>query len=163
MSMHRAGTFTGRHMLLTMLAFFGVIVGVNVTMAFFARSSWTGFVVANSYVASQEFNHKMALTRAQAALGWRSQFRVEDSTLRYSIRNAAGGAVPLTGVRVTFRRPIDDREDHAVALVADKNGGFSLSHSLADGTWIAEVEAEAGLTNPYRETLRLRIVGGSGQ
>ena len=60
MNHHQPGAvFSGRHMLLTMLAFFGVIIGVNLTMAWFARSSWTGLVVENSYVASQEFNAKM--------------------------------------------------------------------------------------------------------
>ena len=65
----RSGEFTGRHMLAAMLAFFGVIIAVNITMAVFAQTSWTGFVVRNSYVASQEFNGKVAAARAQAALG----------------------------------------------------------------------------------------------
>ena len=33
--------FTGRHMLFAMLAFFGVIIIVNLTMAAFATRSWT--------------------------------------------------------------------------------------------------------------------------
>jgi nitrogen fixation protein FixH len=36
--------FTGRHMLLIMIAFFGVIIAVNITMAVVARQSWTGLV-----------------------------------------------------------------------------------------------------------------------
>ena len=50
--------FTGRHMLAIMLAFFGTIIAVNLVMAIFASRSWTGLVVKNSYVASQEFNEK---------------------------------------------------------------------------------------------------------
>ncbi|MER9363202.1 FixH family protein [Mesorhizobium sp. M0500] len=38
-------------------------------MAVLASRSWTGFVVKNSHVASQEFNRK-AGEGAQAALGW---------------------------------------------------------------------------------------------
>ncbi|MGO4840209.1 FixH family protein, partial [Rhizobiaceae sp. 2RAB30] len=67
------GTFTGRHMLAIMVAFFGTIIAVNVTMATLAGRSWTGFVVKNSYVASQEFNRKAEQGRAQAALGWESR------------------------------------------------------------------------------------------
>ena len=52
------GEFTGRHMLGIMLAFFATVIAVNVTMAMFASKSWTGFVVRNSYVASQEFNER---------------------------------------------------------------------------------------------------------
>ena len=61
----RSREFTGRHMLVIMVAFFSVIIAVNLTMAFFARSSWTGAVVENTYVASQQFNRKAAEGRAR--------------------------------------------------------------------------------------------------
>ncbi|RUV73239.1 MAG: cytochrome oxidase [Mesorhizobium sp.] len=163
MSAHRTETFTGRHMLLIMLAFFGVIIGVNLTMAMFARSSWTGFVVANSYVASQEFNEKMAQTRAQAALHWRSELLIRDHMLRYSVLDAGKAVVPLEAVTATFRRPIDERQDHKVRLGRDSGGGFSARHDLADGVWLVEIEANAGLANPYRETLRLHVIGGAAR
>lgn len=160
-----AAGFTGLHMLLTMLVFFGIVIAVNLTMAVFASTSWTGFVVANSYVASQEFNEKMALTRAQAALHWQSRFRVEHNVLRYGIWNAEDASVPLKAVKATFRRPVDDREDHVVTLLRDEDGGFSLGHELADGLWLVEVEAEAeaGLNSPYRETLRVQLIGGTAR
>ncbi|TIW01135.1 MAG: cytochrome oxidase, partial [Mesorhizobium sp.] len=37
--------FTGKHMLVSILAFFAVVIGVNVTMATLALKSWTGLVV----------------------------------------------------------------------------------------------------------------------
>ncbi|TKB30132.1 MAG: cytochrome oxidase, partial [Mesorhizobium sp.] len=43
-NMRRPREFTGGHMLLTILGFFGVVVGVNVTMATLASTSWTGLV-----------------------------------------------------------------------------------------------------------------------
>lgn len=52
--------FTGRHMLAIMLAFFGVIIAVNGVMATFATRSWSGLVVENTYVASQQFNERAA-------------------------------------------------------------------------------------------------------
>ncbi|TGV41583.1 cytochrome oxidase, partial [bacterium M00.F.Ca.ET.168.01.1.1] len=36
--------FTGRHMLVIILAFFGVVIAVNLTMATLASTSWTGLV-----------------------------------------------------------------------------------------------------------------------
>jgi nitrogen fixation protein FixH len=159
----RAEGFTGFHMLFAMLAFFGVIIAVNLTMAFFARSSWTGFVVENSYVASQQFNGKMAETRAQAALGWQSELLIKDGFLRYDLRDSKGAEISMKSVSVTFRRPVDDREDHTVLLVRDPQSGFSASHDLADGAWLVEVEADAGLDFPYRETLRLQVRGRTVQ
>ena len=155
--------FTGLHMLFTMLIFFGIVIAVNMTMAVFASTSWTGFVVANSYVASQEFNEKMARTRAQAALHWQGRFRIEHNVLRYGIWNAEGVSVSLKTVKATFRRPVEDREDHVVTLHRDEDGGFSLGHELADGLWLVEVEAEAGSNSPYRETLRVQLIGGTAR
>ncbi len=54
-----------------LLAFFGVIIAVNLTMAYFANSTWSGLVVANGYVASQSFDKDLAKARAQEALGWK--------------------------------------------------------------------------------------------
>ncbi len=49
-----------------MVAFFGVIIAVNVTMATIAIASWTGLVVQNSYVASQEFETQAPRARGAA-------------------------------------------------------------------------------------------------
>ncbi|WP_442579278.1 FixH family protein [Mesorhizobium sp. ASY16-5R] len=152
--------FTGRHMLLTMLVFFGVIITVNVTMAVFARTSWTGFVVANSYVASQEFNAKMAETRAQTALKWKGTLAIRDHLVRYRLVDPAHAPVLLKGVQISFKRPVDDREDHVITLAPDGDGGFALSHEVADGVWLIEINADAGLSKPYRETLRVHVIGG---
>lgn len=152
--------FTGRHMVLTMLAFFGVIISVNVTMAVLARTSWTGLVVANSYVASQEFNAKMAETRAQAELHWKGELAIRDGIVRYRLVDRASVAVQLKAVQVTFRRPVDDREDHAIMLASDGEGGFALAHDVADGIWVVEINAEADLAKPYRESLRVHVLGG---
>ena len=61
--------FTGLHMLLSTSAFFCVVIAVNVTMAVYASSSWSGLVVENTYVASQEFNRKAAAMKAMATSG----------------------------------------------------------------------------------------------
>ena len=60
--------FTGRHMLVLMLAFFGVVVAVNLLMATLATRTFGGTVVDNSYVASQRYNRWLdAGARAESA------------------------------------------------------------------------------------------------
>lgn len=61
---------TGRHMTAILVAFFGVVIAVNVTMATFATRTFGGQVVENSYVASQEYNRWLAAARTQGRLGW---------------------------------------------------------------------------------------------
>ncbi|MEO0913737.1 MAG: FixH family protein, partial [Pseudomonadota bacterium] len=62
--------FTGWHMFAVMVLFFGTIISVNLTLAYFASQSWTGLVVKNSYVASQHFNEDQARLKAQKLLYW---------------------------------------------------------------------------------------------
>jgi nitrogen fixation protein FixH len=52
--------FTGRHMTGILVAFFGVVMTVNFTMAYVAISGFGGTVVDNSYVASQNYNRWLA-------------------------------------------------------------------------------------------------------
>ena len=64
-----ATPFTGRKMLFSVLAFFGVIIAANMTMMTFALTTHTGTVVPNSYVASQDFNKHIAADAAQKRTG----------------------------------------------------------------------------------------------
>ena len=97
--------FTGWHMLAIMVAFFSVVIAVNLTMAFFARSSWTGFVVENTYVASQQFNEKAAEGRAQAALGWKPELAIAGGAVRYRLLDSIGNVV---GVKQAVYAGLED-------------------------------------------------------
>src|SRR5690606_16942867 len=63
-------TFTGRHMTLILVAFFGVVIAVNLVMATLASRTFGGLVVQNSYVESQKFNSYLEAARQDEALGW---------------------------------------------------------------------------------------------
>jgi nitrogen fixation protein FixH len=154
------GTFTGRHMLAIMVAFFGTIIAVNLTMAMVAGRSWTGFVVKNSYVASQEFNRKAELGRAQAALGWKSSLTIGGGEIGYRLADASGAMVEASAVTVTFRRPAYEAEDKVVPLQRRADGTFSAQETPRDGIWIVETDAEVGRELPYREVSRIAISAG---
>ena len=63
-----SGPFTGWHMLAICVAFFGVVIAVNVVMADLAISTFSGEVVENSYVASQRFNGWLDEAKAEAEM-----------------------------------------------------------------------------------------------
>ncbi|MBB6414397.1 FixH family protein [Mesorhizobium sangaii] len=155
--------FTGRHMLAIILAFFGVVTAVNLTMATLANTSWTGLVVENTYVASQQFNRRAEEGRAQAALGWTGKLTIALGEVRYSLSNAAGKPVPLRGVKVLFRHPAYEAEDKAVTLALASGREFAAHYTPKDGVWIVEVDADAGLTQPYRDVRRIMISKGALQ
>jgi nitrogen fixation protein FixH len=155
--------FTGRHMLLIMLSFFGVIIAVNVTMAVFAGTSWTGFVVKNSYIASQEFNRKAAEARAQEALGWTSKLGIDGGSIRYSLVDRSGKPIATDGATAIFRRPAYEAEDETIRLSKMPDASLNAAQTLRDGIWIVEILTQAGLEHPYREARRIVIRGGAMQ
>ncbi|RWA77288.1 MAG: cytochrome oxidase [Mesorhizobium sp.] len=160
---HKPREFTGRHMLFSIVAFFAVVIAVNLTMATFARRSWTGLVVENTYVASQQFNEKAREGRAQAALGWKSRLTIASGEVRYGLADAAGKPVGLHGVHMLFRHPAYEAEDEAVVLAAGAGQEFSVRHTPKDGVWIVEIDADAGLAAPYRDVRRIVISKGAMQ
>lgn len=159
----KAGEFTGRHMLGVMVAFFGVVIAVNLTLATYARTSWTGLVVENTYVASQEFNEHAAAGRAQAALGWKSDLGIANGEIRYVLTDASGAPIAMHGVTVKFRRPAYEAEDQTLALERAEDGAFATSHKVRDGIWIVETDADVDGHEPYREVHRVVITNGELQ
>lgn len=152
--------FTGRHMLAIMIAFFGTIITVNLTMAMVAGSSWTGFVVKNSYIASQEFNRKAEEGRAQAALGWKSSLTIGSGEIRYRLTDASGAVVTPGAVTITFRRPAYDAEDNVLTLERQADGTYASKSTPRDGIWIVETDAAVGRDRPYRDVRRIVISKG---
>ncbi|MGB3832187.1 MAG: FixH family protein [Mesorhizobium sp.] len=161
MSSRTSGEFTGRHMLFIMLAFFGVIIAVNVLMATFARTSWTGLVVENTYVASQEFNHKAAEGRAQAALHWKGRLSIAEGAVRYELADASGSRIAPRAVTVFFRHPAYEMQDRTIRLERAADGAFVSGETVRDGVWIVEVDADVGREAPYRQVERVLVKDGA--
>lgn len=159
----RTGEFTGRHMLLLLVAFFGTVIAVNLLLAVLAEKTWTGLVVENSYVESQRFNRKIAEAREQAALNWHGSLSISDGEIRYGLASSVGTPVRLDGVVVHFRHPAYESADFTVGLERRGDGAFSVERTVPDGAWIIEVDADAGLARPYREVSRVLVRRGRVQ
>lgn len=156
--------FTGKHLFLILIAFFGVIITVNVTMATLATKSWSGLVVKNSYVESQKFNDHFDAARARAALGWRAEMLLVDGRFSYALSNGKGEAVRLMDVAVEFRRPVQESKDQKAALLPAAGGVYDAEVQLADGQWIVDVSAVAhGLHEPWRDMKRVFVRDGNLQ
>lgn len=133
--------FTGRHMLLTTTAFFGVIIAVNVIMAWLALSTWSGLVVNDTYVASQEFNKNAAAMKAMTASGITGRLSIKGSEIYYSIRNRDGSPAIVDEVTANFKRPVGDHNDFSVAFRKLSEGRFAGDHDVTTGDWIVEIVA----------------------
>jgi nitrogen fixation protein FixH len=150
-------------MLAAMVAFFGAIIAVNLTMAVFAMNSWTGLVVKNSYVASQEFNANARAAREQAALGWLGELAYGKGELRYRLTSASGAVVAATEVEAALGRPAYEADDTTIGLSPTDDGSFGGEIALADGQWIVRVSAEAGLARRWLDIRRIDVRNGAMQ
>ena len=150
------GEFTGRHMALLAVSFFGVIISVNVGMAVVSQTSWTGLVVENSYVASQEFEEKRIAHEKQLAAGWQSSFTYEAGVAQLIVRDGAGNPVDLGPVSLLINRPVGGHDDSNLSPPRAADGTYSAPVTLGDGVWEAMATA-ATSTGPFELHVRFKV------
>lgn len=134
--------FTGWHMATIMVAFFALVIAVNVLMATYAVSTFGGEVVENSYVASQRYNGWLAAARAQRQIGWHATPSVDGGHhLHIAVTDASGRA--LDGrVIVTARHPLGAMPDQRVELTRDADG-YVADKPLPAGRWLLHIDISA--------------------
>lgn len=132
---------TGRFVFGLLVAFFGVIIAVNITMAVFANRTWTGLVVENGYVASQHFNSDLALLRRQNALGWTQHLAVQDGSLVVEFTRRDGSPISGLAVAASIARPVGDRDDATLGLMETRPGHYESREKLNSGRWLIDVTA----------------------
>jgi nitrogen fixation protein FixH len=149
--------FTGWHMLAVTVAFFAVVIAVNIVLAVSAATTFPGLVVENSYVASQHYNELLAEARAQQAAGWRLELDAPAGTVEARLSDAAGA--PRRGLTVTAlaARPSTEGEDRVLTF-AEAGAGYRADQPLADGQWQIDLEARADGVLAFRELRRIFVV-----
>ena len=135
------GPFTGRHITAIMVAFFGVVIAVNLVMARYASSTFGGVVVENSYVASQHYNKWLKEAEKEQALGWSAQARRRgDGRVEVMLAGAPAGAT-LAG---DAWHPLGRMPDQQLTFAAQADGSFVANQPLPAGRWRLRLEARAG-------------------
>ena len=133
-------TFNGRHMTAIMVAFFGVVIAVNLVNARFANSTFGGEVVENSYVASQDFNRWLDEAKTERGLGWD-----EVTTWRPDGRLvvAVKGTPPGVTLHAIARHPLGQLPDRSLAFDRLGNGQFLSREALPEGRWDVRITLAA--------------------
>lgn len=132
--------FTGRHMLMIMLCFFGVIILVNLTMAVLASKSWTGLIVKNGYVASQNFNKNQKAQEQFLAEGWRSQLDYKNGHLTLTLFKQED-AIKDCIVSGLLNRPVHENSNQRLKFKHLYEGVYEVNSPLEVGRWNLEVQA----------------------
>ena len=140
---------TGTKVFLILVAFFGVVIGVNVTMMKLAIATLPGTDVDSPYAAGLAYDREISAAQDQAARKWKVSAHIErradgNTVLQVEARDAAGQ--PVTGLKFAGRleRPTDKRADLAVELAEVGIGIYrGNAASVAPGQWDLVIEGDA--------------------
>lgn len=135
------GPFTGKHITVILVAFFGVVIAVNLIMARAASRTFGGVVVENSYVASQHYNKWLDQAARQKALGWAAKVN-RTATGKVAIVMTGAPASGLT-LSALARHPLGRLPDQALTFQRQADGSFVAQQDLLAGRWKLRIEAEA--------------------
>ena len=121
---------TGGKVFVMLLAFFGVVIGVNMVMMRLAIQTMPGTDVDSAYTASLAYEKEIATAHDQNARNWKVDAHIErgsdgGATLRVEARDNNGR--PMSGLKFQgrFERPTDRRADRPVELAEIGNRHLS--------------------------------------
>jgi nitrogen fixation protein FixH len=139
----KARAFTGRHIAIILVTFFGIVIAVNVTMAWFASSTFGGLVVDNSYVASQKFNGWLEKAREEEALGWSlDAVRTPDRHIAVTL-SSAGRPMADAQVAALIRHPLGMAPERQLRFRTREAGRYESIEALPAGRWVAHLTIAA--------------------
>jgi len=130
---------TGRHVLMIFCGAFGVIISVNLLLAYSAVSTFPGLEVKNSYVASQQFDERKA---AQEALGWTVRADAAEGQVTLSITDAEGQPVRVGALEAVVGRATHVSDDIKPEFIFNGESYYAPIE-LADGNWNIRMTAQA--------------------
>jgi nitrogen fixation protein FixH len=140
---------TGAKVLFMLLAFFGVVIGVNMIMMRLAIQTLPGTDVDSAYSASLAYEGEIAAAHDQNARNWKVDAHIQrgpdgGATLQVEARDDSGK--PMSGLKFQgrFERPTDRRADLPVALAETGIGIYRGSAAMiAPGQWDLVLEGDA--------------------
>lgn len=144
---------TGRQVLFFTSGAFGIIIAVNLFMAYSAVSTFPGVEAKNSYAASQTFQAERA---AQEALGWNVQAVAEDGELVLSITGADGAPVQVASLEATLGRATHVNDDQ-FPVFQWRDGAYVAPADLGAGNWNLRMTAVAEDGTPFRQRVIIYV------
>jgi len=133
------GKFTGWHMTAILVAFFGTVMAVNFYMARMALGTFSGTVVDNSYVATQNYNRWLAAADKQDKLGWKAKATLTAD--RFVVIDVQQNGQPLQGVTAIgdALHPVGRTVDQPLAFKSVPDGTLKSTTALPAGRWNVQI------------------------
>lgn len=153
---------TGRTVLLSLIAFFGVIFAANAAMIWLAMASWNGVETQSAYRDGASYPRELAAAEAQASRHWQvaAEMARSGEGVEIAVTLRDGDARPLSGLVVSARleRPSHDREDVTLVLNEGEVGAYrGRVARLAAGNWHLMLDAGRGGERLFRSVNRISL------
>ncbi len=117
MSKETPFTLNGWHVLAGFIAFFGVIIAVNIAFVIFASRSFPGESVERPYEKGLRYNQTLAMREQAIEENWQARFEIDNKeTVVVHITNSDG---PVDGLAVSVRLfwpGLPDKDQHLKLL-----------------------------------------------
>lgn len=143
--------FTGWHMLRLMVGGFGIIIAVNLTLAWNAVATFPGLETRNSYVVSQQFEADRA---AQNALRWDVAASLIEGQLSVTILDHLGQPVQADVTRATLGRATHTGED-STPVFTWNGTALTAPVTAGEGYWNLRLELIAPDGTAFRRRFPL--------
>jgi nitrogen fixation protein FixH len=156
-----ARPLTGGTVLLALLAFFGIVIGVNGVMIALAIGTMPGLENDKPYQAGVAWNAEIEAARAQAGRRWTVATHVTRdaqgrATLAVDAHDAGGGSIGGLTMTARLMRPADQRGDHTILLGERAPGTYEgETTGVAAGAWDVEIEAGRASERLFRSRNRI--------
>ncbi|WP_298398642.1 FixH family protein [Sphingobium sp.] len=144
--------FTGWHMTGILVAFFAVVIAVNMLMATVAIRSFGGTVVDNSYVESQKFNRYLAQARAQDRLRWTDNVALDQGRhVTLALSDGAGAPIRDARIAAVAQHPLGRAPDIALLFHEVTPGHYVSNVRLPAGRWQLRADINSDAQHLLRE------------
>jgi nitrogen fixation protein FixH len=137
---------TGGKVLTMLVAFFGVIIAVNLVMMRLAIQTMPGTDVDSAYTASLAYEKEIAIAQGQNARNWKVDAQVRrgpDGSANLQVEARDNDGKPMSGLKFQgrFERPTDRRADRPVELAEMGIGVYrGNAAQIAAGQWDLVIE-----------------------
>jgi nitrogen fixation protein FixH len=153
---------TGRHVLLWLVAFFGIVFVVNGVLVQAAISTFGGVETLSSYKAGLQFEQEAGLVQRQDALHWQVSGTLTRDRAGVAVLDLIAGDAqgrPLGGLTADARlaHPADDRLDHVIAVRPLAAGVFRGTAEAQPGQWELIVDLYRGDQRVFRSRSRVSL------
>ena len=155
------GNLSGRWVLAILVAFFGVIIGVNSVFIVEAASTFRGEDEEEPYLQGVEFNKTLQRRAEQAVLGWNASLSARRDAsgrvrVQVAMRDRSGQPLERLTIVARLRHPVDSAHDRIIALMETGNGNYAGSATgVGPGVWDVLIQLASPKTTAFEADRRI--------